>query len=369
MPLLRYGKKNGEIEFFRFIFSVIILLHHSQYLVQPKNCPFVGGSLAVEFFFILSGCLMAQSIEKERCFQKNTIRIGKETLQFMARKLKGLFPQLFFAWFIAFSVTMVASNQSWREMANSLIDGFTELTVIKMSGLTTGGSVNGVVWYISSMLLCMFFLYPLIRKYPDVMYHVVIPLTILLGYGLLCQTYGSPRGGPETYKADVRALAGICTGIVCYWSAIKLREIRLTTFGQAVLSFVKWCCYGASVYYMHTISRDKKDYFFIMLLAIAVIISFSQQSVENNFFQQKWCTTLGSFSLYLYLSHIYWAENLNTLFTQNMDDPHKMLVYFSISTANALILQALTWICKKYGKPIWNNIKQLFLQPAQEMSS
>ena len=354
-------QKNGEIEFFRFLFSIIIVLHHSRYLIGDKNCPFLGGALAVEFFFILSGCLMAQSIEKER-IKHNDTYIGRDTFCFIKRKVKGFFPQILFAWGTAFAVTTVASNRPWKETVNAFINGFWELTVIKMFGISTGDSVNGVVWYISSMLLCMFFLYPLIKKFPDIMYNIAIPLIVLLGYGWLCQMYGSPRGGPETYKVDIRALAGICTGIISFQIAIKLRYIRLNNMGKAFLSAIKWGCYGSSVVYMHMVYATKQDYFYILLIAIAVAISFSQQGIESGIFQKNSIIWLGRFSLYLYLTHVYWAENLNTLFTQNMDNMHKMFIYLAVTFINAYILWKITDFCKKNSRFFAVVVRKLFVK-------
>ena len=62
--------RNGKVELYRFIFSVIILLFHA-YLADPlqPNVNQVGttlamfpqGALGVEFFFLLSGFLMARN--------------------------------------------------------------------------------------------------------------------------------------------------------------------------------------------------------------------------------------------------------------------------------------------------------------------
>lgn len=124
-------QKNGELEFFRFLFSIIIVLHHSRYLVGDKNCVLLGGALAVEFFFILSGCLMAQSIEEERIHHADTSYIGKDTFLFLKRKVKGFFPQILFAWITAFIVTAIASDGSLKDNINAFINGFWELTAIK----------------------------------------------------------------------------------------------------------------------------------------------------------------------------------------------------------------------------------------------
>lgn len=60
------AQKNGAIEFYRFLFSMIIgLLHFRGYGKLPKNTAFNGGYLGVEFFFIVSGYFLMKQYEKE----------------------------------------------------------------------------------------------------------------------------------------------------------------------------------------------------------------------------------------------------------------------------------------------------------------
>lgn len=59
-------KRNGMIDILRFCFSLIIVCHHSYMLTVPntKPCVFYGGWIFTDFFFILSGMLMVDSVEK-----------------------------------------------------------------------------------------------------------------------------------------------------------------------------------------------------------------------------------------------------------------------------------------------------------------
>ena len=40
--------RNGKIDFYKFIFSIIIVIHHSRNLVGDDLSKFLGGSFAVE---------------------------------------------------------------------------------------------------------------------------------------------------------------------------------------------------------------------------------------------------------------------------------------------------------------------------------
>ena len=80
--------RNGKIEFFRFFFSIAVLLFHlEKYILGESKCGgdiglslFVHGAMGVEFFFLVSGFLMAKSAQK--VYANNTMSletIGTET--------------------------------------------------------------------------------------------------------------------------------------------------------------------------------------------------------------------------------------------------------------------------------------------------
>ena len=77
--------RNGKIDFMKFLFAFIIVIHHSRNLVGDDVSPFFGGSFAVEFFFIVSGYLFLRTILKA---PDNTSEIGKETKNLIEQKQK-----------------------------------------------------------------------------------------------------------------------------------------------------------------------------------------------------------------------------------------------------------------------------------------
>lgn len=81
--------KIKSIEVWRFLFACSIVLCHSMYLPQNYNGVNLHvNSLGVEFFFILSGFLMARSVFK---IDEPCMNIGKETVQFILKKLKPIY--------------------------------------------------------------------------------------------------------------------------------------------------------------------------------------------------------------------------------------------------------------------------------------
>lgn len=57
-------KRNGKIDFLKFIMSLIVITYHFGNAVNYENEWFCKGYIAVEFFFIVSGFLFAKSLAK-----------------------------------------------------------------------------------------------------------------------------------------------------------------------------------------------------------------------------------------------------------------------------------------------------------------
>ena len=56
--------RNGKVDLFKFIFSIVVIIYHFGNAVKFDNELFNKGYIGVEFFFIVSGFLFAKSIEK-----------------------------------------------------------------------------------------------------------------------------------------------------------------------------------------------------------------------------------------------------------------------------------------------------------------
>ena len=68
------SKKNGAIDFWKFAFSIMIVLFHSYYFANNEDgAIFREGRIAVEFFFIVSGFFMAKSAVSKPKLQSNSL--------------------------------------------------------------------------------------------------------------------------------------------------------------------------------------------------------------------------------------------------------------------------------------------------------
>lgn len=424
---------NVTIDFLRFLFSVIVVLHHSRYVLGDDNCYFLGGSLAVEFFFFVSGYLLLVGADKagrkngagyllsdgvDMAGRKNgagyllpggvdmagrteaagletkgvgagttgiggeangigaettgicgeMTGIGSETLHFILHKIRSFLPEFLIAWWIGFVLIGVVRQYGVLDYLKAFGNDFWELTLVKMSGLFTHG-IDGAMWYLSAMLLGMAILYPLLRTKQDLMTHLVCPLLALFLYGYLCQAEGHPRDPIVwlglCYKGLVRAVAGLCTGVVICMAVRRLKRFSpsgLTKTGNALAIGAQLLCLLLTIRYMAEQEPSEYDYFYMFLLMLLVLLSFAGFGLEsvlgNSQRLHLLSAFLGKYSLSLYLGHLYFAQHVNELLPEELySGKIRMIVYLAAAFANGLLVMGLSALYRRYsrgGKPSGN---------------
>ena len=417
---------NVTIDFLRFLFSVIVVLHHSRYVLGDDNCYFLGGSLAVEFFFFVSGYLLLVGADKagrktgagyllpggvDMAGRKNgagylltdgvdmagrteaagletkgvgagttgigrkmtgigaettgiggeMTGIGSETLHFILHKIRSFLPEFLIAWWIGFVLIGVVRQYGVLDYLKAFGNDFWELTLVKMSGLFTHG-IDGAMWYLSAMLLGMAILYPLLRTKRDLMTHLVCPLLALLLYGYLCQAEGHPRDPIVwlglCYKGLVRAVAGLCTGVVICMAVRRLKHFSpsgLTKTGNALAIGAQLLCLLLTIRYMAEQGPSEYDYFYMFLLMVLVLLSFAGFGLEsvlgNSQRLHLLSAFLGKYSLSLYLGHLYFAQHVNELFPEELySGKIRMTVYLAAAFANGLLVMGLSALYRRYRR-------------------
>ena len=332
-------KRVGEIELFRFIFTIIIIILHAQYLMGT-DIPFISGSLAVEFFFIVSGYLMMASIKR---LEGTPIKsLANETVGFAWKKIYPIYPEILISFIIGFVFKCIANGYTFIESISVLPAGLSELFLIRNSGI---GEllINSAIWYVQAMLLCVFILYPLIRKFPEMMQKVILPIGALLLLGWLYQTYGnllSPSVWTGfTFKGNIRAIAELSLGAVCYQIVDYLKSFNFNKGIKIALTVIKWCCWLGSITYMYFYFTDHRgDFGILFVIMLAVLIAFSTQGIDSPIYQNKFIFWLGKISFPLYVAHIYFARNLGFILPASLNDAAKMSIYFACSITSALIV-------------------------------
>ena len=349
-------KRVGKIEFLRFFFAIAIVVFHTHFFLGNQNCLLIGGSLAVEFFYIVSGFLMMESIQRIQ----HSSRLGSETTKFLFKKIKSICPEFIVAWIISFCVYCLFETPDLHTIREQFRIRIWEGMLLKSTGLGDE-SCNGVLWFISSMLICMAILYPLLCKWSDMVIHVILPLTVVLIYGWLYREKGDLRGPLMwlgfTYKGNLRCFADLSLGVLCNQITRKLTQIKLTNISRIIITIFELSSYLLIFCYMRW-KPSRVDYFYILLMSLAIVCSFSQMGFDSDFFNNKWSMILGKLSMPLFLCHNFWAKYINRIPCPDMRII-KLIIYFSLVGGTTIIVIILSLVIKCIMQK--QTIKKLFI--------
>ena len=299
--------RNGTIEFMRFVFCMLVILYHiDNRLDFELSGPwsfFSNGKIGVEFFYLVSGWLMAKSAQKYR--EKP---LAYSTKHFMYGKFMGVFPLHLLAYFTCLIILALRHVEDLHEKLTMLVSTIPNFFFLQKSGILASKAVITPEWYIAAMLWMMLIIFPLIHRFGDKFTKIACPViaVVLLGYLMHDK---SQLGGVNRFvfndtvsKVYVRAFAEMCGGAFCYEVSRALGKMNFTKLDKSLLTAVEGGCYVLPVIY--SFSKWETDYelYAFYSLAIAVTLSFSGVTYLSKLFNNGVSIFLGKASLPLYMA-------------------------------------------------------------------
>jgi peptidoglycan/LPS O-acetylase OafA/YrhL len=323
-------KRNGIISLWKFIFAVVIVLFHTKAFYTNNNIPvFKYGYIACEFFFIVSGFYFAKSVINEKY---NNKIVGKETINFILKKLKVLFPYIL----ITFIIDMIIRIIFLKLNLDTIINSIWNLLLLREIGIKAP-LVLWQLWFITSMLISMLIIYPIFKKYKENYIYIASPLIVLFILGYLSKIkVGLDFSYEEwilfTRSGMFRGFAEINIGMIIYLIHTRLKNINYTNVFNIFITILSHLLLIGVLVATTFISRSPRyDYVYLLAIVLAILIMVSEKTLDYKLLSNKFNYYLEKISLPMFITH--------TLF-------YDVFMHIKrLSTINPMIRSSLVLLC------------------------
>lgn len=302
-------QRNTIVELFRFAFTMCVVVAHAVSLYKWTHIR-CNGHIAVEFFFVLSGALMARQAMRDR---EDARTLPQATWSFMKRKIAGVAP----VWYVVFTVLTFVYLRTNLGVITSVHGLLTVLSRLVPTAMFVSGYGMGEIvkipysWYIPVMLVSMLALYPLIHRYDRKFTAIAAPLIVIFFCGWAITTKGKFFMLTEefmgfVYPQQIRGFCELCMGCVAWELADGLRRRfcgKLTTAGRALATLIGTGMIALPVAWVFIGINNSSHPAILLMFAIGVGVSFSGLDLSDRIpaAAGKAFAWLGRISLAVYL--------------------------------------------------------------------
>ena len=304
-------KKNARIasvEFWRFLFTVLVCLYHLEiYYTSGKLFP--SGTSAVEFFFVLSGFLIALSAGN--WFEKHPEPLGPKeagarATQFVWKKVKAIFPVIVVTLILHYA--MNGGGFSRSSTLQAILNSEWDLLFMVGTpfGYANGGCPIVPLWFLTALFVAGYvYTYMLYRNF-----HFTLFLAPLLGVllysfftlnsSLVLDFYA--KMGFLT-AGTVKAFAEVALGMSMYHLYAHLRGKKLHPLWEVALTVLM--LFAIYRYFALTVKANAglDNFRRIVYIMIFILLSFLTKDLITSVLNHGFSRFLGSISMTMYVCH------------------------------------------------------------------
>ena len=337
--------ENYFIDFLRFVFSLCILCYHSWLFSGEYGSGILNfGFLAVDFYFIVTGYLMINSLQKTKSIKAPIL---SKSFEFVFKKINRLIPALIVTFIVG--LVFVYGRSVFLDyrllLSNKIFPELFQLSILEFEI-----SINGSWWYISAMIIVIAILCPFALKYDKYFSYYIAPLIVLFGLGIVNHfkiNINDPAGTTFFLRNGFyKALIFIPLGNIAYALTEVIGKTSFSKFKRILLTILEFAIY--------TVLLLNMQYYFIetflsaILLMFNISLTFSNITYTKNLFRHSICKKLGNYGLYIFLCNVsirtYMLRNYMAL---NMSYKQLLLRFFVISCVVALFLYLIVEVIYK----------------------
>ena len=293
--------RNGKIDLIRFLCAVSIAGYHLGCSVKYENEWFMCGYMAVEFFFIVSGYLLAKSLAKVQIGNDDDYlnacvsSVWKRYLTFIPYYLVVVILTLI-AWVPAFELTF----EEWKIKA---LEAIPNILLLQMFGFKTADWFIPT-WYLSAMMASIMILSPILLKKGKFYSLYISPAVSFLLLGLVYKKFGNFNVNSFSWDGIInygmfRAFAEISLGCTAYYI---VSSGYLQKLNKVVLYVIGYLCTAGLIAYIY-IGREPALQFSMILLSFAAVMITFFDNDTLKFLNNGFVYLLGRLSLPVFLTH------------------------------------------------------------------
>ncbi len=311
------SKRNGEIDFLRFVFAIILVFFHFNH--NYKLNFFSNGYIGVEFFFVVSGYLMVRHVSKMNSACRDLSSVADETWRYLLAKAGSFYSYYLSAILLQIVFrNILVRHEGIAKLIYDLLQSIPTFSLTFMSlNYSTGVSFYvGNTWYLSCMLIAIFLLYPLLLRSYKFSVKIIFPfLTIfILGYSVATNKTIAKWGewSGLVYFGVLRAVAEMALGGVLFQlsETIATKKPKLLVSNQPSVKFActlaKIFCYAVVLVFAYGILFGKSfkagfNLHALLFCSLGILLSFS--NVGYSIPDSRLTRYLGKISLPIFIYH------------------------------------------------------------------
>lgn len=285
--------KNNSICFWRIVFTLLVILLHCGYAQ--------GGYIAVEYFFLVSGVLLAKNIYEN----SDTI------LEFIIKRIKRLYPMYIFA-LITYIVVQTSLDSALFEVGmreclsnilTNILQQWKSIFMLQIFG-TEMTLVNFPAWYVAALFWVSLLYYVLAKLMSPKVYKVFIISTITATAIYFFIVVGNldlwMRMNAFLSEGFFRAYIEIGLGILLYniKESLSKKKTRIDNKYIVLIEIIGYLIIIVSSFFL---KETRFDYLYLVIMSLCVLASFSEHN--NSILCNKAIEEMSRFSYGTYLNH------------------------------------------------------------------
>lgn len=307
-PTKKKNSRIASVEFWRFFFTVLVCWYHLEIFFTTGKL-FPSGTGAVEFFFVLSGFLLALSAGHH--FEKHPEPLTPKeasamAAQFIWKKVKAIFPVLVMVLILHIAINGGGyGRKDWLDAALN-----SEWDLLFMVG-TPFGYQNGMcpivpLWFLTALFIAGYvYCYMLYRNFHFTLFLAPLIGVVLYSYFTLNSSLTLDfyvKMGFLT-AGTVKAFAEMALGMSMYRLCAHLQTKKLKPVWGVLLTILM--LFAIYRYFALTVkvSTGMDNFRRIVYILIIILLSFLNQDVLTGILNNRVSRMLGSISMTMYICH------------------------------------------------------------------